>query len=360
MKNILIILFISVLGVTSLAQTQESKLEIWNVPILNETDILNFTKDFEIINRNGNTLEVIVNSQQNHILKMISPEATIKDADMKASVARKLELVQTKNANIYKNYHEVMDFIRTFARANSDIVKLIQYGESNERRPLLALEISGKSQPGVKNILYTAAIHGDELVTVETLTRAISDIMNRYRAADPQAVHLFENHKIYFIPVISPDSFEYMDRYVDFITDPNRAFPWAYGNENQQVKSVSQYMKFYRDYQINASIDFHSAGEMIMYPYSYSRQDHPLKQKYQTIADGLNPNNIYRTGQVSQLLYIARGSSIDYFYDQHSAVAFAIELGKDKVPDAAEVQKITEDVKSFILNFPTQLETVGL
>lgn len=359
MNRTLKILALTLISTSAFSHSSEERLEKWSVPFSSEKEIDDISKKFEIVGRDGNSLEIIVNSKDTEGLKKIAPNAKVSVLDIGAKLENDLKSVHEKSGKVYKNYHEVMDFVKSYASKNSDVVKLIKYGESRERRPLYALRVSADSSPK-KNILYSAAIHGDELVTVESLTRAMDSIMDRYRSGDQSAVKLLEENTVYFIPVVSPDSFEHMDRYVDFRFDPNRAFPWKHGEANPHLKSVKNLVKFYADHRIDASIDFHSAGEIIMYPYSYTRNDHPEKSRYQRVAEALKPNNNYRTGQVSQLLYIARGSSIDHFYDKHGAVSFAVELGKEKVPGLSEVKRIAQDVEGFLLNFPTELKKVGL
>ena len=61
--------------------------------------------------------------------------------------------------------------------------------------------------------------------------------------------------------------------------------------------------------------------------------------------------NNYRNGQISEIIYIARGSSSDYFYWNKGTMAFAYEVGYSKAPSSDQIPKIIDEVKESTWRF---------
>jgi len=104
-------------------------------------------------------------------------------------------------------------------------------------------------------------------------------------------------------------------------------------------------------------IDFHAYGMLYMRPWGFTTAASPDEPRLQKIGDGANAkirafrNSNYRSGRIAVIIYVASGSSADYFYGEHKVNAFALELGTGFVMPPREIELVGkenfEGVKSF-------------
>jgi len=132
--------------------------------------------------------------------------------------------------------------------------------------------------------------------------------------------------------------------------DPNRNFPfqWNSGGSSNDPCSETFHgnnplseieLKLFTDYittipNLKFFIDFHSYGQLIMRPYSYSSQIpiNEIEAKYlnDKVASFVNLfGKSYISGRVTEVLYIASGSSTDWVYNKYNAISLAFELRPD-------------------------------
>ncbi|HEX5717895.1 MAG TPA: M14 family zinc carboxypeptidase, partial [Thermoanaerobaculia bacterium] len=83
--------------------------------------------------------------------------------------------------------------------------------------------------------------------------------------------------------------------------------------------------------QITAYIDFHSHGELVLWPYGYTFTDVPAdmtqddRDAFVAIGQAMAATNGYTPQQASDL-YITDGTSMDWLYGVHRIFAFAFEM----------------------------------
>ena len=97
-------------------------------------------------------------------------------------------------------------------------------------------------------------------------------------------------------------------------------------------------MKLFASLDLKASIDFHAYGELIMYPWAYthspiSPQDHA---RFDALTSHMAEANRYTYGPIADVIYLAPGSSADYYYWKKGSLSLGIEMGQDKVPSPSE------------------------
>ena len=90
-------------------------------------------------------------------------------------------------------------------------------------------------------------------------------------------------------------------------------------NESRAVK------QFIENHSITTSVDYHTCGEKIIYPWSWTRDPPPNKPLFLSIAENISQINGYEIIQGSQWYYII-GSSKDWLYAEHGVFPFVIEL----------------------------------
>ena len=78
-------------------------------------------------------------------------------------------------------------------------------------------------------------------------------------------------------------------------------------------------------------IDFHSFGQLILYPWSHTKQPAPDRDRLAALGDVM-ASAIYSTHGESyrlmsgQDLYVAGGTALDWSYGERGAMGFTIEL----------------------------------
>ncbi|MFM8315585.1 MAG: M14 family zinc carboxypeptidase, partial [Deltaproteobacteria bacterium] len=134
------------------------------------------------------------------------------------------------------------------------------------------------------------------------------------------------------------------ERYANGV-DPNRDYPWPQDVNHASNPCISSIMKFYESHHIKASIDFHAYGEMIMYPWAYTYNSLPSLEDniFDKVTTRMAQFNGYVHGQISKVIYVAQGSSADYYHWKHQAWALGIEVGNQKVPSLSQVPAIIKE-----------------
>lgn len=340
MKLLIAILFLALLPNLQ-ANVQAETLSTYRIHSPDPIILHSLGRLFEIETRiNQNDYEVIVPANQSQLLLSIMPSATLVHADNAQAIRAKLESFRSSLLSSEFRYHnlaEVQQWMTELAAKFPKNAKVVQYGTSQQNRPLLALQISGDiSGPEGDSLMITSATHGDELITVEVMMNLIDRLMSGY-GSNPRFTNMVNNHNIYFIPVLNPDGYARQDRY-DNGKDPNRSYPFPDRPNNIPTKSISAIMQFFASKNIIGSIDFHAYGEMIMYPWAYTHDpvDPASAAHFHEVTRYMADSNRYAYGPISDVIYVAPGSSADYYFWKKKSVSLGIEMGQDKVPDPSE------------------------
>lgn len=257
--------------------------------------------------------------------------------------------------NGYKKFADVQTVMEGWLKQYPENIKKIEYGFSTDKKPLSAYIFKStgfNSNSAVKKVLITAATHGDELITVEVLLKQIEYILQN-NSTDQRLHNSLKDKLVYFIPVVSPDSFERRERYVDG-KDPNRAYPWpTEANLNQRVGVIDSLISFSDREKFSASLDLHAYGQMVMYPWGFTTkapavEDIPV---FDSIVAEMSRENHYKSGQISTTIYVARGSSADYYYWKNKTKAIAVEIGKQKIPRIEKLPEILTETNEMFYRF---------
>lgn len=300
---------------------------------------------FEIEGREGDAYRVLVPQSQAGLLQLLAPRAELRELDTSAALRRRLASFEPQTAwpwptnprEGYRDFDAVQAWLKAKADANPSLVSVVDYGASAGKRPLRALHINrdnGRTKPA---LLITAATHGDELITTEVLMNLVDELLKN-DGQDPRFTRMIDDHDLYFIPVVNADGFAERDRY-DYGQDPNRSYPYPNDPARAPTASIKAIMKFFEEKKFAGSIDFHAYGEMVMYPWAYTYD--PIAADAEVKLDGLTTRmaetNDYVHGPISKVIYVAPGSSCDYYFWKTGSQSVAIEMGRDKVPAPREI-----------------------
>ncbi|MFY7927816.1 MAG: M14 family metallopeptidase [Oligoflexus sp.] len=369
--SVVISIYVAVLLATSnLALGKESLIRISvHNPTKNELQWL--AKRVEIVDRRGATYEFIVSADRWEAIQRVFPHAKIEKSE------------DLSEANYELSAYHTLDSVRQEMRAMveeyPDLARIEVYGQT-AISPLEALIVSSKnSDEGTKKrVLITAATHGDELITVEV----ILEYMRTYLRAISQSTS-DSNIEVVFVPVVSPEGYAARQRYVRGI-DPNRNFPLPqslyHGSDAaifdrisdqftpvlddddalliddaaDRLDIIESLMLLAQKYSIVGSLDLHASGGMVMYPWAYTErplQDTKKREHFDQLVRDMAGNSTYRYGQISRVIYVAVGSSADYFYDYLGAKSIAMEIGRSKAPPLREIPQVIREVIPMIDTF---------
>lgn len=320
-------------------------LSSYSLPSPNPATLELVSKLFEITGRQGDRYEVLVPASQASLLQLIAPLAELKEADTAAAVRAQVAASSLLAAeNRYRGLEEVRAWMEKKEKDFPGRAQVLRYGTSAEGRPLMALRISRDTTLGEETpaLLVTAATHGDERITTEVLLRLVDQLLE---SQEPRLQRILrEGPDLYFIPVVNVDGFSRSDRYEQG-RDPNRSYPYPENPQAQPTGSIRGLIDFFKTHQIIGSLDFHAYGEMVMYPwaYTYALIDRPDHDRFHQITGHMAQQNGYRFGPIAEVIYVAKGSSADYYYWQRKTAAFAVEMGSSKAPPPREFAQYVND-----------------
>lgn len=317
-----------------------SRVEI-EVPTIKQMDKI--AEQFEVLEKRGRFLEIIVPYKAIKKVEDISGfKARILEADIHAGISANAK-------DEYPSISQIEAKMKDWAKYNPSFVVLKKYGESTSKYPLLALKISDNPQKDEDEpeILLDAATHGDELITTIVLLRLIDKFVKGY-GVDPQITKLVNEREIWIIPVVSPDGYSRRRRYVGS-TDPNRDYPWPEKPNHKSIPCIHHLRTFFQERNIKGHISYHAYGQMIMYPWAYTRNSASDVKIFEKLTRAMAEFNGYRCGQISKIIYVAKGSSCDYYYWKHKTIALGIEIGHSKIPHGSAIDKaVNNNIKPAI------------
>lgn len=212
----------------------------------------------------------------------------------------------------FTRHHEVVDYYEYLADADKARVKLIEYGQTNERRPLLlaflstkenmqnleairaehlkAINGEGNSNKSIVWLSYN--VHGNESVSTEASMQTIYDLLT-------SKSDYLENTVIIIDPCINPDGRDrYSNWYNQFKNTPNQVDPnskehhegWWSGRSNHYMFDLNrdwawltqiesqQRLKVYNKWLPHVHVDFHEQG--VNNPYYFA----PAAQPYHEVV----------------------------------------------------------------------------
>jgi hypothetical protein len=275
----------------------------------------------------------------------------------------------------YHNYAEMVADIMATQAAHPDIVKVFSIGKSYQGRDVWVAKISDnvavdEAEP---EILIDALHHAREHLTVEQALYTLHMLADGY-ATDPLVKTLVDTREVFIIFEVNPDGGEYDltgttgshapyrawrktrqpnpgSPYIG--TDPNRNYGYHWGccgGSSSNPASLdyrgrapwsSREVQLVRDFvnsrviggrqQIKAHITFHTNGQLILWPYGYTKTDVPWDMTlddhnaFVALGKGMAARNGYRAMQSSDL-YITDGDQIDWLYGVHRIFSFTWEL----------------------------------
>jgi predicted deacylase len=337
-KLLLLTLLLSVSVAFSAEQIRSYQVSV------NPLKMNKIARQFEVVQKMEKGFEVYVLEERVADFLKLAPNAILLQKNIHSETA-------DRAIPVYRNYTQVESDLKAFASNYKNLATLDTYGKTKQGRGLYVLKLStgGENKP---RLMITAATHGDELITTEVLFNLTDELLKGY-GNDARLTKILDGRDIYIIPVVSPDSFEARQRYVQNM-DPNRAYPWPEDPNNKTVDVIQSMMDLTNKMKFTGSLDLHAYGKLVMYPWAYTRKA-PTNAadvvSFKDLVVSMSKDNQYKAGQISTTIYVAEGSSADYFYWKSGTKALAAEIGKEKIPHWNKIPAITTEAREMVWTF---------
>jgi hypothetical protein len=305
---------------------QNPVLSRYLVPTEDVQSMPQIAEQFEVKDRTADGFEVIIPVPERENFLRLSPHARLLEADLEA----KFRGMTDENRAGFHTFASVKTHLEKIVSDYPEIASLSNYGKSMEGRELFSLRLFTKTGPTKKpQLVITSATHGDELITVEVVFGILDALVSQY-GRDARITKIVDEHELYFLPVINPDGYIRQQRYANGV-DPNREYPWPEKPDRNPNPAIKAVMSFFQSHDIKASIDYHSTGGMIMYPWAYTYDSVPADDKsaFHELTKKMAAHNGYQYGSISKVIYVAKGSSADYYYWKFGTKALGIEIKSD-------------------------------
>ncbi|WP_214110522.1 M14 family zinc carboxypeptidase [Acrocarpospora catenulata] len=271
----------------------------------------------------------------------------------------------------YHNYAEMTAEINQAVLDHPAILRKISYGTSYEGRDLIAIKISDNvaTDENEPEVLFTAHQHAREHLTVEMALYLMNLLTDSY-GTDSRITNLVNTREIWIMPDLNPDGGEY-----DIATGSYRSWRknrqpnagssavgtdlnrnWAYqwgccggssgttssetyrGPSAESAPEVKAVADFVRSrvvggvQQIKSTIDWHTYGQLILWPYGYTTADTAPgltlddRNAHATLGQNMASTASGYTPEQASDLYITDGSIDDWMWGVYKIFAYTIEM----------------------------------
>ena len=293
--------------------------------------------------------------------------------------------------NFYYSYNQLTDLIDQLQDEYPEIFMYYSLGKTYEGRDIWTVKISDnvtidEDEP---EVLFMGGVHGNEKPGYQIVIYSMKAIVENYTS--PNVNHSFtarirnvvNNTELYFIPMVNPDGVEAGTRknrqpnncifgntlFRGIDINRNYAYKWEELDEHplkyifgafpiparttvkypfldfQSIIKRGNYRgshpfsenesravkQFIENHSITLSVDYHTYGEKILYPWFWTKDPSPDNPLFVSIAENISNINEYEVIQGSKWYYIP-GVSGDWLYAEHNIYSFTIELYKSNLP----------------------------
>lgn len=247
----------------------------------------------------------------------------------------------------HMSYEETVAKMKEWESKAPDLVEVGTFGKTSDGTDQYYMRICNEKNPSDKKVLVTACIHGNEPWSASTTMAYAGNLIVSY-GRDAETTDLVDSRIIYFVPVVSPDS--YPNRRSSEGKDPNRSFPAREGES--EVSSVRNLQRFFLKIKPNSVLSGHTYGRLYLIPWGDKVSDNPNLSDYKRIAERMCELSGYGYKKACQMygrpIY---GSEMDWFH-RNGAFAMVSEFGThQKKPSVGETEKEFERTREAFLHF---------
>jgi len=254
------------------------------------------------------------------------------------------------------NFNSMEQKLKSLAQQYPNLVTLETYGTSVDGHPEYVLTLTNKGDSSAKpELMITAATHGNERITVDVVLGLVDKLVQGY-GKDQRLTDMVNKHIIHWIPAVCVDSY-IDDTRANEGVDPNRSYPYPGDDTGHPTSAIQDEVAYFHARDIVGSLDYHAAASMIMFPWAYTYSHIPQAdyRKFDDLTTSMAKANGFSHGDIASTIYIAPGSSADYWYWKNHTTAIAVEVSHDFAASGQHYDDIvgenTESTWRFIESF---------
>lgn len=274
----------------------------------------------------------------------------------------------------YHSYPEMVRHIEDVAAAHPDIVRIFSIGRSFEGRRIWAAEVSDNvgQDEGEPEVFFDGLHHAREHLTAEMAIDVLDLLAGRYgedTTLGRKVSRLVDTRRTWIVFMVNPDGLQHDlggSPYRSWRknrqptpgskrigTDINRNYGYRFGCCGASSRDPAAWdyrgprawstpeARAVRDFVnsrvvggrqlIRTHITFHTAGELVLWPYAYTRRDLPPDmtaldlRTFRAMGHAMAATSGYRAKQ-SSAMYPTDGDQIDWMYARHRIFSFTFEL----------------------------------
>jgi carboxypeptidase T len=274
----------------------------------------------------------------------------------------------------YHSYPEMAAHIQELAAAHPDIASVFSIGTSYQGRELWAAKISDNvaADEAEPEVFFDGLHHAREHLSAEMAIYIFDLLVGQYgadSALGTRITDIVNSREIWIVFMVNPDGLQFDlsgNPYRSWRknrqpnagssavgTDINRNYDYGWGccggssgsagsdtyrgpaawsaPESAAIRDFVNSRVVDGIQQIRAHITFHTAGELVLWPYGHTRADLPPDmtaldlQAFVALGRAMAETNGYLAEQSSDL-YITDGDQIDWMYAVHRIFSFTFEM----------------------------------
>jgi carboxypeptidase T len=261
----------------------------------------------------------------------------------------------------FHTYASLVAELRNLSLAHPSLLTVSSIGPTWEtthglaNRSLFAAEVS--TGGGTKrDILFMGLHHADEWISLEVVVYLLRYVLLN-AGNDSRVDAILARANLWFIPLVNPDGFEYARRNDStwrknrrdngdgtFGVDLNRNYGYMWGSggfgtstSDPEYRGTGPFSEpesqAIRDLALAhppiLSISYHSAGQWVLYPWSYTRLPTVDDDRLSNFAIEMADANGYQVLQEGRATHVNPGNSDDWLYGTLGTAPFTFEVGLD-------------------------------
>lgn len=234
-------------------------------------------------------------------------------------------------------YSEIVVQAEKWEQESPELTEVGFYGKTKKNTDICYIRICNKTEKKDRpKVLITGCIHGNEPLSTACVMAYVGNLLDGY-GKNKQITELIESRDIFFVPVISPDSYPH-SRYVDGV-DPNRDFPGPSRPSHKSTPSVQALQNLFLKIKPNSVISGHTFGQVFLIPFGDTKEICENEDDYQYIANKMAKMCNYKIKRICNLYRRPiHGTETDWYY-RNGAFSLVIEFGThQKIPTRKEIE----------------------
>jgi len=242
-------------------------------------------------------------------------------------------------------YAEILATMEGWVARHPGLLTQIEYGKSVLGRPLRILVAYRRDVPAAErpSLFMSGSTHGSEYLNLED--RLPERLLSRAREDSAIARFLATGGALVFVPIVNPDGYEIHSRTnangVDLNRDWDLPSTGYTGFREVETRLLAHQLleleKPPHSLRYRVTVDYHCCVGAVLHPWSHGTSRLPPEARARHEAVGKLAHEIFGVahGTTAEILgYSPLGTSKDYYYLRHGALAFTYE-GRPKIEKQA-------------------------